>query len=118
MCRSVRQTPQALTRTRISPGPGTGAGRASGPGSLPARSRHELLRAREVRGVDHLTLEREGVHTPPGVLVEQRDQLARLLDRFLRRREDLVDHGNLVGMDRDLAGEAHRRSVLALTPQA
>src|SRR5262249_44100138 len=75
------------------------------PRSLPARSRHELLRAREVRGVHHLALERERIDAAPSVLLEQRDELARLVDRFLRRREHLVDHGNLVGMDRDLAGE-------------
>src|SRR5712691_7726545 len=146
--RSVRQTPHAPTRTRISSGPGSGTGRRSrrrgscsigawavsasaltpgalrrGPPTLPARSLHaragqQLPRAREVWRVHHPAPEGERVHAAPGVLLEGGDQLARLLERLLRRREDVVDDGDLVRVDRDLPGEAHGDRVLALAAEA
>src|SRR2546426_635797 len=146
--RSVRQTPHAPTRTRISSGPGSGTGRRSRrrgswsigaravdastptPGALPwglptppARSfracaGQQLPRAREVRRVHHPAPEGERVHAAPGVLLEGGDQLARLLERLLRRREDVVDDRDLVRVDRDLPGEAHGDRVLALAAEA
>src|SRR2546425_7793146 len=146
--RSVRQTPHAPTRTRISSGPGSGTGRRSRrrgscsigawavsastltPGALRcvlptlrarsfrARAGQQLPRAREVRRVYHPAPEGERVHAAPGVLLEGGDQLARLLERLLRRREDVVDDRDLVRVDRDLPGEAHGDRVLALAAEA
>src|SRR5213078_290458 len=143
--RSVRQTPHAANRTRISPGPGSGTGRSSrrrgsfsiaawaasasaltvgkprrGPStrSFHACAGQELPRAREMRRVHHPAPEGKRVHPAPGVLLEGGDQLARLLERLLRRREDVVDDRDLVRVDRDLPGEAHGDRVLALAAEA
>src|SRR5438034_938729 len=143
--RSVRQTPHAATRTRISPGPGSGTGRSSrrrgsfsiaawaasasaltvgkprrGPStrSFHACAGQELPRAREMRRVHHPAPEGKRVHPAPGVLLEGGDQFARLLERLLRRREDVVDDRDLVRVDRDLPGEAHGDRVLALAAEA
>src|SRR5919198_330506 len=86
--------------------------------SLHTRASQELPRAREVRGVHHPTPEGERVHAAPGVLLEGGDELTRLLERLLRRREDVVDDGDLVRVDRDLPGEAHGDRVLALAAEA
>src|SRR5262245_2328799 len=77
----------------------------------------ELLRAVEVGRVHHLALEGEREDAVTRVDLEERDQLARLVDRFFRRREDVVDHRDLRGMNGDLAGEAHRHALLALAPE-
>src|SRR3989442_6309144 len=69
-----------------------------------------------MRGIHHLALEGERVDAAPRVFLERRDQLASFRDGLLRRREHLVDHGDLAWMDGDLAGETHRHAVLALPP--
>src|SRR5882672_5426712 len=55
-------------------------------GSLHSRPREELPGTGEVRRIDHLALEGERVDAALRVVVEQRDELARLVDRRLQRR--------------------------------
>src|SRR3989449_4701462 len=86
--------------------------------SLSSSAGQQLLRASEVGRLHHLALEGERVDAALRVILEQRDQLASFVDGLFGRCEDLVDHGDLSGMDGDLAGEAHGHSVLALAPEA
>src|SRR4029453_10107702 len=103
-------------RSRPAPGrPGTSL--SSGAALLDPGAGEELLRAVEVGRVHHLALEGEREDAVPRVDLEERDQLAGFIDRFLRRREDVVDHRDLRGVDGDLAGEAHRHPFLALAPE-
>src|SRR5437870_10230266 len=92
----------------------TSGGRRSGV----TGARKDLARACEMGRVHHLALEREGIDTASAGLGERRDELARLVHHGDVRSERGVDHGDLAGMDGDLAGESHVDRVLALTAEA